>query len=121
VDEELIIHLPDPHPKQQEFIRSPAKRKIVRAGRRGGKTVGAADLAVETFLAGGRILYAVPVTEQLNRFWTTVVRALEEPIKKKYFGKMRQSTLLNFRAQSNALKLRVPGMPIPFGEITEIS
>jgi hypothetical protein len=34
---EIEIHLPKPHPKQYEFINSPAKRRVVRAGRRGGK------------------------------------------------------------------------------------
>ncbi|KKL11634.1 hypothetical protein LCGC14_2543800, partial [marine sediment metagenome] len=36
------VVLPQPHEKQVEFIDSPKKRIIVRAGRRGGKTVGAA-------------------------------------------------------------------------------
>ena len=84
---ELEIHLPLPHPKQEEFLRHPAKRKMVCAGRRSGKTVGVATLAVEAFLAGYRILYATPTMEQIGRFWTTVVRALEEPLKKKVFKK----------------------------------
>ena len=117
---ELEIHLPKPHAKQQEFIDSPAKRKIIRAGRRGGKTVGVATLAVESFLAGHRILYATPTIEQIGRFWTTVVRALEEPIKKKYFARMNLSGSLNFRVLSNALRLRQPGMRIRFVEITQI-
>lgn len=117
---ELEIHLPKPHAKQEEFIGHPAKRKVVRAGRRGGKTVGAADLAVERFLKGHRILYGVPVTEQLNRFWTTVVRALEEPIKKKFLGKMKRSILLNFLGQSNGLKLKAHGTLTPSGEIMVI-
>lgn len=69
-----------PHPKQQEFIESSAKRKVVRAGRRGGKTVGVAVLAVKAFMAGRRVLYAVPTTDQLTRFWFEVKRALEEPL-----------------------------------------
>jgi hypothetical protein len=74
------IHLPKPHDKQIEFIRNQAKRKIVRAGRRGGKTVGIAIFAVEQFLKGRRVLYATPTAEQINRFWKTIVRALQEPI-----------------------------------------
>jgi len=117
---QLEIHLPKPHPKQEHFIRHPAKRKIIKAGRRGGKTVGVATLAVEQFLAGHRILYATPTMEQIGRFWTTVVRALEEPIKKKCLGRMRPKGLLSFRAQNSALKLRQHGTRIPFGEITPI-
>ena len=74
----LEVHLPKPHPKQDEFIHCPAKRKVVRAGRRGGKTVGASELAVEKFLEGRRILYGAPTTEQVGRFWITVCRALQE-------------------------------------------
>lgn len=77
---ELTVTLPSPHAKQAEFIRSTAKRKVVRAGRRGGKTVGTAILAVEQFLAGHRILYATPTSEQIDRFWVEVRRALQEPL-----------------------------------------
>ena len=81
------ITLPKPHPKQAEFIHSPAKRKIVRAGRRSGKTVGMAIYAVEQFLSGKRVLYAAPTSEQIMRFWTTVTRALDEPIRANVFRK----------------------------------
>ncbi len=58
--------------KQREFIESQAKRKVVRAGRRSGKTVGAAILAVKEFSKGIRVLYAAPTQEQTERFWHTV-------------------------------------------------
>ncbi len=84
---EYSVYLPHPHPKQREFIDSPAKRKVIRAGRRGGKTVGMSIYAVERFLAGKRVLYAAPTSEQIDRFWVTVCRALEEPIKNKVLYK----------------------------------
>lgn len=84
---DIVVHLPSPHAKQAEFINHPAKRKIIRAGRRGGKTVGMAIYAVERFLAGKRVLYAAPTSEQIDRFWTTVVRALDEPIRAGVFYK----------------------------------
>lgn len=59
---------------------SPAKRKVIRAGRRSGKTTGVSILAVEQFLRGRRILYATPTQEQVDRFWQEVKRALDEPI-----------------------------------------
>lgn len=86
-DEEYTVHLPRPHDKQRAFIVSPAKRKIIRAGRRGGKTVGMSICAVQKFLEGRRVLYAAPTAEQIGRFWTTVVRALDEPIRAKLFKK----------------------------------
>lgn len=68
------------HPEQVAFVNHPAKRKVVRAGRRSGKTTGVATLAVCGFLAGRRILYAVPTQEQVERFWFEVKRALEPAI-----------------------------------------
>lgn len=77
---ELTVHLKRPHLKQDEINSSPAKRKVVRAGRRSGKTTGVAILAVEKFLAGRRVLYATPTQEQVDRFWQEVKSALEEPV-----------------------------------------
>lgn len=77
---ELIVHLPTPHAHQRAFIDSKAKRKVVRAGRRSGKTVGMAILAVERFLSARRVLYTAPTSEQIDRFWTETTRALAEPI-----------------------------------------
>jgi len=84
---EYTIHLPRPHERQAAFIDSQTKRKVIRAGRRSGKTVGVAIYAVKQFLAGKRILYAVPTTEQLDRFWKVVTRSLQEPIDAKVFYK----------------------------------
>lgn len=83
----LTVRLPKPHPKQEDFLRSKAKRKVIRAGRRGGKTVGMSIYAVEQFLAGKRVLYAAPTSDQIARFWVTVTRALQEPIDAKVFKK----------------------------------
>src|SRR5712692_9258999 len=65
--------LPTPHPKQAEFIDCSAKRIVIRAGRRSGKTTGVAIRAVRQFLAGRRVLYAAPTQDQLERFWIIVV------------------------------------------------
>ncbi len=79
---ECAVHLRNlkHHPKQRAFVKSEAKRKVVRAGRRGGKTTGAATLAVRAFLGGRRVLYAVPTQEQVDRFWFECKRALAEPL-----------------------------------------
>ncbi len=84
---QLPVTLPRPHPKQGAFVDSTAKRIVVRAGRRGGKTVGVAIRACTRFLAGRRILYAAPTQEQIDRFWTEVTRALHEPIEAGVFYK----------------------------------
>lgn len=77
---EFTVRLSQPHPQQERIIRSTAKRRIVRAGRRGGKTRCAAIIAVQAFLAGKRVLYATPTSDQLDAFWREVKRALSQPI-----------------------------------------
>lgn len=77
---DLTVRLRRPHGQQLRFIDSTAKRKVIRAGRRGGKTVGVAIFAVEQFLKGRRVLYATPTQEQIDRFWEECKRALAEPI-----------------------------------------
>lgn len=84
---ELVVSLPRPHPKQVLFVDSQAKRVVVRAGRRGGKTVGVAIRAVKAFLSGKRVLYAAPTQEQIQRFWVSITRALHEPISAGVFVK----------------------------------
>jgi hypothetical protein len=77
---EYHVRLKEPHERQLPFVRSKAKRKICRAGRRGGKTVGVSILAVEQFLDGRRVLYAAPTADQLHTFWRWVVGALGDMI-----------------------------------------
>jgi hypothetical protein len=81
------IHIKEAHDHQRSFIDSPAKRKVIRAGRRGGKTTGVAILAVEAFLAERRVLYAAPTQEQIDSFWQEVKRALAAPIDAGYLYK----------------------------------
>ena len=76
-----------PHMHQQLFIDSPAKRIIIRAGRRGGKTVGAATLAVKRFAAGRRVLYAAPTSEQIDAFWFEIKRALQRDLEREVLYK----------------------------------
>lgn len=77
---DLTIRLHKPHAKQLAFKRSPAKRKVIVAGRRGGKTTGVSDVAVEAMLAGRRVLEAAPTADQTNAFWESCKAALSEAI-----------------------------------------
>jgi hypothetical protein len=79
------VNLHELHPTQQLIRDSRAKRKIIKAGRRGGKTVLAADLTVEAFLEDKRVLYAVPTGDQLTKWWYEITKALELPIKQKVY------------------------------------
>jgi len=100
------IYLPELHPNQVSIIESPAKRKIVRAGRRGGKTVGAADEAVESFLAGRRVLYGAPTSDQLSRFWATVTWALHEPIEAKVLYKNETEHIIETPGTENRIRAK---------------
>lgn len=103
---ELTIRLPQPHAKQLEFIDSKAKRKVIRAGRRGGKTVGMAILAVEQFLAGRRVLYGAPTSDQVGTFWNAVVEALHVPIEAKVFVKNETDRTIEFPRTKQRIKAK---------------
>jgi hypothetical protein len=102
----LTVHLPRPHPKQAAFVNSPHKRIIVRAGRRGGKTLGVSILAVKAFLAGQRVLYGAPTTEQVERFWTTVCKALAEPIKAGVFRKNETEHIIELPSTEQRIRAK---------------
>ena len=103
---EITVHLPRPHEKQLEFIASDSKRKIVRAGRRGGKTVGISIYSVQAFLAGKRVLYATPTAEQINRFWSTITQALYEPIKAGIFYKNETEHIIELRGTEQRIRAK---------------
>ena len=84
---ECLVRLKRPHAKQRQFIESRALRRVVQAGRRSGKTTGLAIWSVQEFLKGHRVLYAVPVQEQIQRWWSEVTTALAEPIAHGIFKK----------------------------------
>jgi hypothetical protein len=100
------VHVPRPHPKQAAFINSPAKRKVIRAGRRGGKTVGIGVYAVQRFLAGRRVLYAAPTSEQIQRFWVTVTRALAMGVDKKALYKNESEHILERKGTEQRIRAK---------------
>ncbi len=76
----IYLRSSEKHPKQDAIVDCPIKRIIIRAGRRGGKTVSAAKRAVKRFLLGRRQLYGAPTSDQVKKFWEEVKRALRDPI-----------------------------------------
>ncbi len=103
---EYIIHRRSVkrHPHQQSIVESPAKRKIVRAGRRGGKTVVAATICVGKFLKGLRPLYATPTSDQLETWWFEVKRALAEPIDAGIYKKNETEHTIEREGTKNRIK-----------------
>ena len=77
---DVNIYFPKAHAKQADFMASKAKRKVIVAGRRGGKTTGVAILAArEALQHRRRVLEAAPTQEQTDAFWETT---------KGYFGEL---------------------------------
>ncbi len=101
---ELIVHLRRPYTEQQQFIDALAKRVVVRAGRRAGKTVGAATKSVQKFLDGKRVLYGVPTIEQLGKYWFEVCRALDEPIRAGVYKKNENEHCIEYPRTENRIK-----------------
>lgn len=66
------LGLPHPHPAQYEIMTHPAKYKVVACGRRFGKTLMAAELAIECLFAGRKALLSSPTQDQSDRFWDYV-------------------------------------------------
>ena len=92
-DRKIAIELPIPFAHQINFIdfiigclkQGLGGRVVVRAGRRGGKTVGAAEVGVEAFVAGFRVLYTAPTDEQKAKFWFETKLALGEAVRGKIY------------------------------------
>jgi hypothetical protein len=101
---EYPIHLPNPHQKQQMILDCKAKRKIIKAGRRSGKTVLVAIDDVLKFLEGKRILYAVPTSDQLNRWWQVITSALAEPIERGLFYKNETEHIIELKGTEQRLR-----------------
>ncbi len=103
---EYKIHLRRPFPQQEGPIDSDAKRIIIRAGRRAGKTVGAATKAVKAFLDGKRVLYGTPTAEQLDTFWHEVKRALAEPLEAELYYKNETLHIIERLGTENRIRAK---------------
>lgn len=100
------VQLRIPHDAQRAFIDSPAKRKVIRAGRRGGKTTGMGIYAVEQFLAGHRVLYGSPTADQIQKFWWEITLALDEPIERGLYIKNETRHSITVPGTENAIRAK---------------
>jgi hypothetical protein len=66
---ELTVRLPPLHSKQALIANTKAKRVVVNAGRRAGKTTLAASVSVRKMLAGRRVLLGSTTQDQADAFW----------------------------------------------------
>lgn len=105
IDSEVLdVHLNELHAKQDQIVRSSAKRKIIKAGRRSGKTTLAADMSVEAFLDGKRMLYAVPTGDQLTKWWYEIKTALREAIEAKKVRVSEQQKIIERVGTENRIR-----------------
>lgn len=94
------------HSAQRAFVECDAKRIVVRAGRRGGKTTGAAIKAIRAFLKGKRVLYATPTSEQLDAFWHEVKNSLRELLNEKVISVNNTSHIIEFVNTKNRIRAK---------------
>lgn len=94
--EKIPIILPTPHKKQHEFINSHAKRKVIVAGRRGGKTTGVSIIAAKMAMDGRRVLEAAPIADQTDAFWTAVRGYFADAINRGIVYQNKTDRLLEF-------------------------
>jgi hypothetical protein len=109
--EEYCVRLKRPHAAQRQFLRSPSLRKVIRAGRRGGKTTVLAIHAVQEFLKGERVLYAVPTAEQIQRFWHEVCLYLAEPLAAKVYLKNETSHTIELEGTEQRIRAKTAWDP----------
>lgn len=114
---QIKVEIPEAHSKEQrDFVRCTAKRQMIKAGRRFGKTVGAAIKGLEAFLGEcaacegegciecdmtgkvppKRVLYTAPTAAQTDRFWFEVTTALAEAVES---GKLKKDETEQFIEQ----------------------
>jgi hypothetical protein len=108
---DLRVRLRQPHEKQRQFIESTARRKIIRAGRRSGKTTGIAIYAVQRFLSGRRVLYAAPTQDQTERFWYEVTEALADPVADGLFVNNETSRFIELPQTEQRIKAKTAWSP----------
>lgn len=68
-----VLNLPTPYDLQREIIEHPAKRKVVCAGRRVGKTILAAIMAVNGMMDSKRVLLSSTSQDQADVFWEYII------------------------------------------------
>jgi hypothetical protein len=84
----FAVRLPVRHADQRKIADSRAKRKVINAGRRGGKTTLAADISVaDYFLNGRKVMYAAPVAKQTDAYWKKCKHYLSAGIRDGYIRK----------------------------------
>lgn len=107
----LVVRLPEPHAKQREIEACEAKRVVVKAGRRFGKTTMVARMAVRKANAGRRELYATPIFSQTDVFWELCVKWLWNGIQLGLVTKNETKRTLHFTKSGGRIIGRTASRP----------
>jgi hypothetical protein len=100
----IAVKLKTPHSEQAKFIDSSAKRKVLRAGRRAGKTSACAILGLKRFLEGKHVLYCAPTEEQTGAFWSEVKGALGRAVYEGVFLKNETERFVELAGTGQRIK-----------------
>jgi hypothetical protein len=92
----IDVVLPKLHNEQRRIEQSPSKFKLVRAGRRGGKTTYGARKAVKRMIAQRRVLLASPSQKQVDAFWEKINAWLFNAIEAGLISRDKQKRILTF-------------------------
>ena len=98
------IHIPKPHPKQQEIEDCEASRIVIVAGRRAGKTTMSARKAVHLANEGRKVLYAAPISTQTDSFWEMCTAWLHPVIQTSLITKNETRRTLTFNHSSGKIQ-----------------
>ena len=107
----LVVRLPEPHAKQREIEACEAKRVVVKAGRRFGKTTMVARMAVRKANAGRRELYATPIFSQTDVFWELCVKWCWNGIRLGLITKNETKRTLHFTKTGGRITGRTASRP----------
>lgn len=100
---QIVLPIPTPHALQQTIMRHTAPRKVVIAGRRGGKTIMAAMLASKAFFLGQSVLIVSTTADQAKEFWAHIRSWLSPLIEAGIVYKNDSSNLLIYRTPEGKL------------------
>lgn len=109
--EKVNVRLRQPHDRQQSVLSCPAKRIILKCGRRAGKTSLAAIAAIQRFIQGHRVLYCVPQESQAEFFWREICSALAPAVQEGMFKKNESDRFIELAGTNQRISCKTTWDP----------
>ncbi len=108
---QINIQLPNLHGEQTAIKESPARRKVICAGRRGGKTTLAAIESVERLFDGQRILLCSATQDQADAFWNKVTVWCQEAITHDVLKRNESRRILTCAKSGGQIRVKTASNP----------